>query len=135
MSGLHAYDGKLPPVTPQSIDDRVVQLRQSIDECERISEDELSSQERFDRRLLALGLRQEIWELTEHRSFARDPMALMWPLEATAYMDRSYAPVDQRMTAFASLLADVPAYLTSVRALNNSGWLDSRMRRLNSCRA
>jgi len=64
-----------------------------------------------------LGLRSEIWELSENRSFTRDPMGLMWPLEATAYMDRSYAPLEQRMASMANLMRAVPAYLDSARAL------------------
>jgi uncharacterized protein (DUF885 family) len=116
-SGIHAYDGMLPPVTLASIEARVAELRTALADGEVIAGDGLTAQELFDRDLLILGLRNEIWELTENRAFKRDPMALMWPLEATAYMDRSYAAVEQRMISMASLLWAVPAYLDSVRAL------------------
>jgi uncharacterized protein (DUF885 family) len=116
-SGIHAYDGMLPPVTRASMTARVAGLRTALADCEAIALEGLSAQESFDRDLLLLGLRSEIWELTENQGFRRDPMSLMWPLEATAYMDRSYAPVEQRMASMANLLRAVPAYLDSVRAL------------------
>ena len=116
-SGIHEYDGMLLPLTMASIGARVVELRTALANAEAIASTGLSTQELFDRDLLALGLRSEIWELTENRSYRRDPMALMWPLEATAYMDRSYAPVEQRMGSMATLMRSVPAYLDSVRAL------------------
>lgn len=116
-SGIHAYDGQLPPVTRTSIETRLAELRTSLADADSIAPDGLAPQEQFDRDLLLLGLRSEIWELSENRSFSRDPMALMWPLEATAYMDRSYAPVEQRMASMANLMRAVPAYLESARAL------------------
>ncbi|MDA0798230.1 MAG: DUF885 domain-containing protein [Chloroflexi bacterium] len=116
-SGIHAYDGQLPPVTRTSIESRLTELRAALADAEAIAPDGLAPQEQFDRDLLVLGLRSEIWELSENRSFTRDPMALMWPLEATAYMDRSYAPVEQRMASMANLMRAVPAYLDSARAL------------------
>jgi uncharacterized protein (DUF885 family) len=116
-SGFHEYDGMLPPVTRASIEAHVADLRSALAEGETIGTEGLDPQEQFDRELLLLGLRDEIWELSEYRSFTRDPMALMWPLEATAYLDRSYAPVEERMASMAELLLAVPAYLDSLRAL------------------
>ena len=113
-SGIHDYDGLLPPVTSASIEARVAGLRAALADGVAIVPGGLASMESFDLDLLLLGLRSEIWELTENRSFTHDPMALMWPLEATAYMDRSYAPVEQRMASMVNLLLAVPAYLDSV---------------------
>jgi uncharacterized protein (DUF885 family) len=114
-SGLHAFDGQLPPATPATMAARVAQVRTTLADAEALPPETLAPQEQFDRDLLLLGLRGELHELTERRSFERDPMALMWPLEATAYMDRSYAPVDQRMASMAQLLNAVPAYLEAAR--------------------
>ena len=116
-SGLHAFDGLLPPITRASMSARVAQVRVALANAEAIPADSLASQQQFDRDLLLLGLKGELHELTERRSFERNPMALMWPLEATAYMDRSYAPVEQRMVSMAQLLRAVPAYLESARGL------------------
>ena len=44
-------------------------------------------------------------------------MALQYPIEVTGYMERSYAPLEQRMEGMARLLEGVPGYLESVRAL------------------
>ena len=117
VSGLHEFDGMLPPVTEQTIAARVMRLRESIDNLNDIAEDGLTDQERFDRQLMSLGLRYELFDLTDRQGFRRDPMALMWPLEATSYMDRNYAPVEQRMASMHKLLHAVPAYVASIQAL------------------
>ncbi|MDA1035420.1 MAG: DUF885 domain-containing protein [Chloroflexi bacterium] len=117
VSGLHEFDGILHPVTEQSIAARVRQLRTEIDNLDAITVDVLTDQDRFDRQLISLGLRYELFELTDRQGFRRDPMALMGPLEATNYMDRSYAPVEQRMASMARLLHAVPAYVASIQAL------------------
>ena len=115
--GIHHYDGLLPAVTPASIDARIRELRVSLSEVHAISLEGLVRQELFDRDLLLRGLSSELWELTENCAYRRDPMALMWPLEATAYLDRHYASVEQRMTSMANLLRAVPTYLVSIRDL------------------
>ena len=116
-SGLHEFDGMLHPVTEQSIAARVTQLRAAIDAVDAIAVDGLGDQQRFDRQLMSLGLRYELFDLTERQAFRRAPMTLMGPLEATSYMDRGYAPVEERMTSMAKLLRAVPAYVGSIRGL------------------
>jgi uncharacterized protein (DUF885 family) len=117
VSGLHGFDGLLHPVTEQSIAARVVGLRASIDDLDAVAANGLTYQERFDRQLMWLGLRYELFELVDRQSFRRDPMALMWPLEATSYMNRAYAPVEQRLASMATLLRSVPAYVDSIQML------------------
>ena len=96
---------------------RVTQLHSSLAEAEAVPADALVPQERFDRDLLIGGLRNELFELTDWQDYRRNPMALMYPIEVTNYMDRSYAPVEQRLEALARVLRQVPAYLESVRSL------------------
>ena len=116
-SGFHDYDGLLPTASEQAIADRVSELRDSLAEAEAVDPPTLDEQQRFDRELLISGLRYELFDLTEWRTHRANPMALMDPIEVTNYLDRSYAPVEQRLASLAKLLRGVPAYLDSIRAL------------------
>ena len=116
-SGLHEFDGRLPTVSSAAISTRVTQLRASAAEAEAIPDDGLTSQERFDRELLVAGLAYEIFELSEWQAYRRNPMVLMGPIEVTNYLDRAYAPVEERLASLAQLLRQVPDYLESVGAL------------------
>ena len=116
-SGLHQFDGELPIFSQQTINARVAQLRASLAEAEGIDSATLLEQERFDRELLIGGLGEELFSLTEWQDYRHNPMALMYPLEVTNYMDRAYAPVEQRIASLAQVLRQVPEYLESLRSL------------------
>ena len=124
-AGLHAYDGLLPAVTEHTIAARTAQLRASLAEVEAVPVEArpeqgrrgLADRERFDRELLIAGLGNELFELSDWQAYRRNPMALMGPIEVTNYLDRSYAPVEQRLGSLAEVLRRVPDYLESVKAL------------------
>ncbi len=115
--GLHEFDGRLPALSPGAIADRAEQLRESAAALEGIDTEALSGQQRFDRELLLGGIRHELFELTEWRAFRRNPMALMGPIEITNYMDRSYAPSEERAASLAQALRQAPAYLDALADL------------------
>jgi len=104
-------------VTTASIASRVDGLRASLADIRAIPADGLSPREWADRELLIAGIDNELFELVDLRSYQSNPMALMYPIEVTNYMDRSYAPVEQRLASLAKILWQVPAYLESLRAL------------------
>ena len=115
--GLHDYDGLLPDVSAHAMADRVRQLRESLEAVEAVPEEALDAQRRFDRHLLVAALEEDLFHLEQWCPFRTDPMALQYPIEVTGYMERSYAPLEQRMEGMARLLEGVPGYLESVRAL------------------
>ena len=94
--GLHEYDGRMPVLSAEAIAARVDQLRESAGQLAALDPASLTDRQRFDRELLIAGVDGELFELTEWRAFRRNPMALMGPIEVTSYMDRSYAPPEER---------------------------------------
>ena len=115
--GLHEYDGILPEVSEQAMASRAQQVRESMVAVQTVSESTLNAQQRFDRRLLLAGLEDELFHLEQWHAHRTDPMVLQSPLEVTGYMERSYAPLEQRMEAMARLLRQVPRYLEAVQGL------------------
>ena len=115
--GLHQYDGMVPEVSGQAIAGRVRQLRESLALVESVPEDSLAERQRFDRRLLLAGLREEIFSLDRWRDYRSNPLMLQFPLEITQYLHRSYAPLAQRVEAMMHVFRQVPGYLENVRDL------------------
>jgi uncharacterized protein (DUF885 family) len=115
--GLHQYDGLLPDVSEQAMAGRLQQLRRSLSTVRAVSADALNVVQGLDLHLLVMGLEEEVFYLERWRPFRTDPMVLQYPIEVTGYMERSYAPLEQRMEAMARLLRQVPGYLEGVRSL------------------
>ena len=116
-SGLHEYDGRLPALSPSVIEARVVQLRSASDDLRALDGALLSEQRRLDRELLMSGLANELFELTEWQAHRHDPMSLMYPIEISNYMDRSYAPAAERAASMAAALRQAPDYLDALVSL------------------
>ena len=116
-SGLHEYDGRLPALSPSVIEARVAQLRSASDDLRALDGALLSEQRRLDRELLMAGLANELFELTEWQAHRHDPMSLMYPIEISNYMDRSYAPAAERAASMAEALRQAPDYLDALVSL------------------
>ena len=116
-SGLHEYDGRLPALSPSVIEARVAQLRSASDDLRALDGALLSEQRRLDRELLMAGLANELFEMTEWQAYRRDPMSLMYPIEISNYMDRSYAPAAERAASMAEALRQAPDYLDALVSL------------------
>ena len=116
-SGLHEYDGRLPALSPSVIESRVAQLRSASDDLRALDGALLPEQRRLDRELLMAGLANELFELTEWQAHRHDPMSLMYPIEISNYMDRSYAPAAERAASMAAALRQAPDYLDALVSL------------------
>ena len=115
--GLHQYDGTVPEVSEQAIASRVRHLRESLALVQSAPEAALDGPQRFDRRLLLAGLEEEVFSLEQWRDYRSNPLALQSPLEITQYLQRSYAPLEQRVEAMARVFRQAPGYLENVRDL------------------
>ena len=115
--GLHEYDGRLPALSAEAIAARIEQLRESAAQLAALDPASLTGRQQFDRELLIAGVDGELFELAEWRAFRRNPMALMGPIEVTSYMDRSYAPPQERAASLVRALGQAPAYLEALAAL------------------
>ena len=113
--GLHEYDGRLPSISQQAMARRISQLRQGLDSLESIDTTALSARSYYDHRILAAALRKELLELTELRWHENNPMEMLWHIDLSAYVQRDYAPLVQRVEALTRALDAVPGYLAELR--------------------
>ncbi|MDA0770372.1 MAG: DUF885 domain-containing protein [Chloroflexi bacterium] len=115
--GLHQYDGKLPDISRASLADRTRELQMGIASLENIDNSALSYQNYYDHQILLSALRKELLELTELKWQETNPMGMIWHIGLSHYVQRDYAPLNERVTALISALRAVPKYLSQLREL------------------
>ena len=113
--GLHEYDGRLPSVSMTAMAKRASQLRQGLELLENIDTAALSVRGYYDHRILMAALRKELLELTELRWHEFNPMEMLWHIDMSGYVQRDYAPPEQRVEALTRALEAVPGYIAELR--------------------
>jgi uncharacterized protein (DUF885 family) len=123
--GLHEHDGRVPDRSPAAIEAEIARLTGARRELEAIDPEPLSAASRLDREVLLGELRKELFELVERRWPQRSPIVyLLFDFSLEPYIDRDYAPLEQRMTALLGACRGAPAYYQQMRAN-----LDARLAR------
>ena len=115
--GLHEYDGRLPSISQAALARRVSGLRQELDSLESIDTTALSVRSYYDHRILMAALQKELLELTELRWHETNPMEMLWHIDMSGYIQREYAPLEQRIEALTQALTAVPTYLAELRSV------------------
>ena len=113
--GLHEYDGRLPSTSMKAVAQRTGQLRHGLESLENIDAAALSVRSYYDHRLLQAALRKELLELTELRWHEYNPMEMLGHIDVSGYVQREYAPLEQRADALTKALEGVPGYLGELR--------------------
>ncbi len=113
--GLHAYDGRLGPASPEAVDSRLRAVRQHHAALRRFPTEALSPRQFLDREVLLAALEREQFELEDLRSYQRNPLTYADALDVTLYVKRGYAPADQRVAALAEHLRQLPGLLAQAR--------------------
>jgi len=111
--GLHQYDGLVGDHSRAGLAQRLTRLDEQVTTLEAIAAEELSADERFDRDLLLAQLRLEIFQLSELRDRARNPIVWSDDIDLSGYLMRSYAPIDQRARALKQQAALIPTVLAN----------------------
>ena len=115
--GLHEYDGLLPSVSQVALAKRVSELRQGLASLESIDTAALSVWSYYDHRILTATLHKELLELTELRWHETNPMEMLWHIDVSGYVQRNYAPLEQRAEKLTQALCSVPSFLAELRAV------------------
>lgn len=115
--GLHDYDGRLPSISTAAIAKRTSELRQGLASLESIDTTALSVKGYYDHRILTGALRKEILELTELRWHETNPMEMLWHIDLSGYIQRDYAPLEQRVESLTLALTASPGFLAELKSV------------------
>jgi uncharacterized protein (DUF885 family) len=113
--GDHRFDDRLPASGPDARADELAARRARLAQLDALP-DAFGAEERVDREILAHHLRRRVFELTELREHAWNPLQANPGTALYLLTAREFAPLADRMRSAAGRLAAVPATLAQSRA-------------------
>lgn len=115
--GLHQFDGKVAPVSAAAVKARVARMNRARAELAAVDKAPLDEDERLDLALLAAKVDQVLFQLVDLEEWRRRPQFYEDLFTVNGYLDRDYAPVEERA---ARLLAHEEAALAEVAHLREN---------------
>jgi hypothetical protein len=112
-AGKHEFDGKASDLSIAAADAYAQWLDDSI--AAAAAYQDLDGIEAFERDYLVQVLRGERFQIRELGLLRNNPVAYMFRLGFGVYVDREYAPLDQRLRAYTTYISEVPRMLTQMR--------------------
>jgi uncharacterized protein (DUF885 family) len=114
--GYHQFDGKVTDLSRASIDSELARLKNFDQRLSALDIATLTPQAGFDYRTLLAGIRREIFRFEEMAAYRRNPMTYAGALDVSGYIQRDFAPLDQRMRSIIAVLSHAPEILAAGRA-------------------
>ncbi len=112
-AGLHEYDGQASDYSLAALDEYTTWLDSVI--ADAAAYDELEGIEAFERDYLVQALRGDLWFLRESGFVRNNPMTYARALSFSVYVDREYAPLEERIAAYTKYIANVPRILEQMQ--------------------
>ncbi|MHB8420406.1 MAG: DUF885 domain-containing protein [Myxococcales bacterium] len=116
--GFHDRDGKMPDLSRGAIGAEAQRLRGALAELDGLDPGQLDDADRVDRGLLRSAIRAELLDLTEIRSWQRQPSyyndRVAWSI--FALVKRDFAPLAERMADVIAREQAVPGLLSAAEA-------------------
>jgi uncharacterized protein (DUF885 family) len=94
--GLHGYDGKVAPVSKAALDARVVRLEQAAGELARVDRSRLPDDDALDLSELESWIAEDLFALVDMDAPRKRPQFYDALFDVSVYMDRDYAPIEER---------------------------------------
>lgn len=113
-AGLHQYDGVIRDLSPESVADYLAWVRQIRNEAG--SYDDLEGMDVFERDYFVASMNEEEFNFDTADYLATNPAAYVSVLSFSVYIDREYAPLDERMRGFTKYVAQFPAYFETMQS-------------------
>jgi uncharacterized protein (DUF885 family) len=113
--GIHDYDGKITDYRLESINHELARLKQFKDQVEKISADSLSQNAAMDRDILLSGINQEIFNIETMSTYIRNPMAYANAFNLNIYIQRDFAPLEERMRHIINIQNEAPKVFAAAR--------------------
>ncbi len=112
-AGLHEYDGQISDMSLEALADQAEWLNSSIDAAAGYSE--LDGTEAFERDYLIAALSDQLFSLQDTGFAQSNPLFYAGRLGMSVYIDREYAPVEERIKAYTTYASQVPGLLQTMQ--------------------
>jgi hypothetical protein len=113
-AGLHQYDGQASDLSLATIEEYTAWLDSVVEAASAY--DDLEGIEAFERDYLTQALRGDIWYLRESGFLRNNPVFYAGALSFSVYVDREYAPLEERIMAYTNYISNVPRILEQMQA-------------------
>ena len=113
-AGLHQYDGVIRDLSPESVADYLAWVRKIRSEAG--SYEDLEGMDAFERDYFVVSMNEDEFNFDTADYLATNPAAYVSVLSFSVYIDREYAPLDERMRGFTKYVAQFPAYFETMQS-------------------
>jgi uncharacterized protein (DUF885 family) len=113
--GLHEYDGKITDYSRLALDAELSRLRRFDDRLAKFDPTKLSPRQSFDLRILQAAIKNELFQMQDMSIFERNPMIYARAADVNVYVQRNFAPLEDRVRSLIAIESQVPNILIAAR--------------------
>lgn len=114
--GFHEYDGKVTDFSEASIAAEHSRLEKSLNALKNISPEQLSPEAAYDYAILKTAVQNELFAFDDQSIYTNNPTTYADAVSVIAYIQRDYAPLEQRVKAVIAVENAAPKMLDDARA-------------------
>jgi hypothetical protein len=113
-AGLHEFDGQMSDASPAAVDDYAAWLDQAIAQAQSYTG--LAGKAAFERDYLVASLEGQRFWIRETNYRTKNPLSYISSIGVNVYVDREYAPVEQRLEAYTAYVSQIPSRLDTMKS-------------------
>jgi uncharacterized protein (DUF885 family) len=113
--GLHEYDGKITDYSRLALDAELSRLRRFDDRLNKFDPTKLGPRQSIDLRILQAAVKKELFRMQEMSLFERNPMVYARAADLNVYVQRNFAPLEDRVRSIIAIESEVPNILIAAR--------------------
>jgi uncharacterized protein (DUF885 family) len=113
--GLHEYDGKITDYSRLALDAELSRLRRFDDRLNKFDPTKLSQRQSIDLRILQAAVKKELFQMQDISVFERNPMVYARAADLNIYVQRNFAPLEDRVRSLIAIESQVPNILIAAR--------------------
>jgi uncharacterized protein (DUF885 family) len=113
--GLHEYDGKITDYSRLALDAELSRLRRFDDRLNKFDPTKLSPRQSIDLRILQAAVKKELFQMQDISVFDRNPMVYARAADLNIYVQRNFAPLEDRVRSLIAIESQVPNILIAAR--------------------
>jgi uncharacterized protein (DUF885 family) len=113
--GLHEYDGKITDYSRLALDAELSRLRRFDDRLNKFDPTKLSQRQSIDLRILQAAVKKELFQRQDLSVFERNPMVYARAADVNIYVQRNFAPLEDRARSLIAIESEVPNILIAAR--------------------
>ena len=113
--GLHEYDGKITDYSRLALDAELSRLRRFDDRLAKFDPSKLSPRQSIDLRILQAAVKKELFQMQDMSIFERNPMVYARAADLNIYVQRNFAPLEDRVRSLTAIESQLPNILIAAR--------------------